>query len=193
MGTAEWAVMKTLDPRVLRTRASLQEALLQLCRETDVTQVSISDITEAAGVNRSTFYQHYPDKETLLADALDEYAARAEVQLEADVLSAENPDPTRLIRRYLGHVRENATLYRSILGSTGSPIIVARLTDRITTLVLSGLTQRPPRNQDGVPLAIEAAGIAGSFIGMVRAWLEMKPLPTADRVTEWIVKTLPTE
>ena len=185
--------MNTVDPRVLRTRASLQEALLQLCQETDFDQVSISDITEAAGVNRSTFYQHFPDKETLLADALDGYAAQAEAQLEADVLSAETPDPTQLIHRYLGHVRENAGLYRSILSSTGSPIIVARLTDRITTLVLSGLTQRPPRNGDGVPLAIEAAGIAGSFIGMVRAWLDMKPLPSADRVTEWIVKTLPTE
>lgn len=185
--------MNTADPRVLRTRASLQDALLELCRHRDFAQVSISDIAEVAGVNRSTFYQHVPDKETLLADALDEIASRAQAQLETDVLSADVPDPTQLIHNYLTHVRENATLYRSLLSSTGSPVIVARLTERITRLVLSGLQQRPPRNGDGVPLAIEAAGIAGSFIGMVRAWLDMKPLPSADHVTEWIVKTLPTE
>ena len=72
-----------VDPRILRTKESLQNSLLELCRTEDFASLSISNIVDAAGVNRSTFYQHYADKETLLADALDAYVTQAQAQLEA--------------------------------------------------------------------------------------------------------------
>ncbi|MEZ5190283.1 MAG: helix-turn-helix domain-containing protein [Schumannella sp.] len=63
-----------MDPRIARTRRSLQEALLELARERELDDISVGDVAERAGVNRSSFYQHYADKETLLADALDSAA-----------------------------------------------------------------------------------------------------------------------
>jgi hypothetical protein len=66
---------------------------------------------------------------------------------------------------------------------------VANLRERVIALALSGLSQAP-RRADSPPLNIVAAGIAGSFISVVREWLSMKPLPSADRVTEWAWLTL---
>jgi len=86
-----------VDPRIARTRSSLHEALLGLCRESDYASVSISDITDAAGVNRSTFYQHYADKEELLADALDSFVEQAAAQIEAKALNAPGADPREMI------------------------------------------------------------------------------------------------
>ncbi len=73
-----------MDVRVARTRKRLQEALFALARERGLDDVSVSDIAEHAGVNRSTFYQHYSDKETVLADALDALLAQAGAQLDGD-------------------------------------------------------------------------------------------------------------
>ncbi len=173
-----------MDPRIARTRASMQTALLDLCREREYADLSVSDITEASGINRSTFYQHYADKEALLADALDGFVESAAAQIEAEELNAPNADPRAMIQKFLEHVRENAALYRTVLGPTGSPVIVANLRERVIALALSGLSQAP-RQTDSPPLNIVAAGIAGSFISVVREWLSMKPLPSADRVTEW--------
>ena len=173
-----------MDPRIARTRASMQTALLDLCREQEYADLSVSDITEASGINRSTFYQHYADKEALLSDALDGFVEAAAAQIEAEKLNAPDADPREMIRKFLEHVRENAALYRTVLGPTGSPVIVANLRQRVIALALSGLSQ-VPREAGLPPLNIVAAGIAGSFISVVREWLSMKPLPSADRVTEW--------
>jgi AcrR family transcriptional regulator len=54
------------DPRIRRTRQLLQGALLQLLRSKSFDDISVQDITDAATVNRATFYDHYADKFALL-------------------------------------------------------------------------------------------------------------------------------
>ena len=55
-----------LDPRVKRTRQLLEKAFLEVATEKGFQAVSVQDITERAGVNRATFYAHFPDKYVLL-------------------------------------------------------------------------------------------------------------------------------
>ena len=55
-----------LDPRVKRTRQLLEQAFLQVASEKGFQAVSVQDITERAGVNRATFYDHFTDKYELL-------------------------------------------------------------------------------------------------------------------------------
>jgi AcrR family transcriptional regulator len=55
-----------LDPRIRRTREQLQTSLGCLLETHDFEKISVQDITDAAGVNRATFYAHYPDKFALL-------------------------------------------------------------------------------------------------------------------------------
>lgn len=62
----ERAVEKTTDPRILRTRRLLQQALVNLMKEKEFDSISVQDIAEAATINRATFYDHYPDKFALL-------------------------------------------------------------------------------------------------------------------------------
>jgi len=57
---------ESTDPRIRRTRQLLQQALATLLHTRDFGQLSVQEITEAAGVNRATFYAHYPDKFALL-------------------------------------------------------------------------------------------------------------------------------
>ena len=81
-----------MDARVERTRRSLQEALFALTQERPLDEVTVGDIAERAGVNRSSFYQHYADKETLLAFAIESAADEAGVQLaDLDPESDEAP------------------------------------------------------------------------------------------------------
>jgi AcrR family transcriptional regulator len=54
------------DPRIRRTRKLLQGALGTLMQTKSFDEISVQDITEAATVNRATFYDHYTDKFALL-------------------------------------------------------------------------------------------------------------------------------
>jgi AcrR family transcriptional regulator len=54
------------DPRVIRTRGLLEGAFMEVVSEKGFQSVSVQDITDKAGVNRATFYAHFPDKYALL-------------------------------------------------------------------------------------------------------------------------------
>ncbi len=58
--------VETTDPRVLRSRQMLMEALLRLLNRKEFDDISIQEIADEATLNRATFYLHYPDKNALL-------------------------------------------------------------------------------------------------------------------------------
>jgi AcrR family transcriptional regulator len=60
------SIAEATDPRILRSRQMLMEALAKLldCKEFD--DISVQEIADRATLNRATFYLHYPDKNSLL-------------------------------------------------------------------------------------------------------------------------------
>src|SRR5580692_8556116 len=57
---------ETTDPRILRSRRMLMEALVRLLNKKEFDDISIQEIADEATLNRATFYLHYADKNTLL-------------------------------------------------------------------------------------------------------------------------------
>src|ERR1700733_6583287 len=57
---------ETIDPRILRSRRMLMEALVRLLNQKEFDDISIQEIADEATLNRATFYLHYPDKNALL-------------------------------------------------------------------------------------------------------------------------------
>ena len=60
------SVSETTDPRILRSRRMLTEALVRLLTRKEFDDISIQEIADEATLNRATFYLHYPDKNALL-------------------------------------------------------------------------------------------------------------------------------
>jgi len=54
------------DPRILRSRRMLMEALARLLIKKEFEDVSVQEIADEATLNRATFYLHYADKHALL-------------------------------------------------------------------------------------------------------------------------------
>ena len=57
---------ETTDPRILRSRRMLMDAMAKLLAKKEFDDISIQDIADEATLNRATFYLHYPDKNALL-------------------------------------------------------------------------------------------------------------------------------
>src|SRR5258708_22204552 len=60
--------VERLAPGIRRTRQRLQDALRSLLEQKEFDKITVQDITEAATLNRATFYAHYPDKFKLLEE-----------------------------------------------------------------------------------------------------------------------------
>lgn len=173
-----------MDDRVERTRRSLQQALFALTQERPFGEVTVGEIVERAGVNRSSFYQHYTDKETLLAFAIEAAADEAGVQLaELDPQSAEPPPA---ITSYLNHIDAHAAVYASALGPRGSALVASRLRARLNLIVRNGIANHGTQPFDGLSLEIASASITGATFGIIEAWLAMDPRPPAETAVAWI-------
>lgn len=177
-----------MDPRIARTRRSLQEALFDLAREHGLDEISIADIADRAGVNRSTFYQHYSDKDTLLADAIDAVVEQAGTEIPA--LAEVTLDPPPILIDYLRHVEENAAVYTRIFGEHGSPVVVARLRERIQAIVIDAVATSHADTFTGIPPDVLAAGLSGSVLGVLEVWLARDPRPPVETAVEWLWKVL---
>ena len=179
---------RSVDPRIARTRQSLQEALFDLARERGLDEISVADIAERAGVNRSTFYQHYSDKDTLLADAIDAVVEAAGSEIPA--LTEISPEPPAILLEYLRHVEQNAAVYARIFGEHGSPVVVARLRDRIQTIVIDAVTTSHADTFGDIPSDVLAAGLSGSVLGVLEVWLARDPRPPVEVAVRWLWQVL---
>ncbi|MEO8262495.1 MAG: TetR/AcrR family transcriptional regulator, partial [Pseudolysinimonas sp.] len=173
-----------MDPRIARTRDSLQQALLELASDNELGDIAVADIVERAGVNRSTFYQHYADKETLLADALD--AAVEQAGAELPDFSGPLGGPPDALLSYLRHLDEHAAVYRRVLGEHGSPVVTERLRARIEAAVSDTIGQSSAHIFTGLPVDVVAAGIAGSVMGVLSAWIAREPRPSPETAGDWV-------
>src|ERR1700728_4021027 len=66
MAQAIQSATETSDPRIVRSRRMLMEALVRLLIKKEFEDISVQEIADSATLNRATFYLHYPDKNALL-------------------------------------------------------------------------------------------------------------------------------
>ena len=71
------------DRRVRRTRARLEQAMLELMQEKDARSVTVQELARRADVNRGTFYAHYKDISDLLDQMEEELFVRLDRLLSA--------------------------------------------------------------------------------------------------------------
>jgi AcrR family transcriptional regulator len=167
--------LKRLDPRVVRTRQLLRDALVSLIAEKGFDALTVQDIADRATLNRATFYLHYQDKHDLLVkslhDAIDELMAdigpsAANGQLVFD-------GSLRPIVGVFNHVAQRAPFYRVMMSAEGVPAFIAGVRDYIAEITLKWLTMlQPDPQQSTVPLDIVANSLSWSMLGVLIWWLE---------------------
>ncbi len=74
--------MKRTDPRTERSRLAYREALTRLLQQKPLDQISVSELSLEAGLNRSTFYLHYANVRELLDEIEDDMLAEFQAMLD---------------------------------------------------------------------------------------------------------------
>jgi AcrR family transcriptional regulator len=157
------------DPRIRRTRKLLQGALGTLMQTKSFDEISVQDITEAATVNRATFYDHYTDKYALL-DAL--VAGGFHELLYQRQLRYENGCPGAL-----GAIIQATCDFLSQAHSGGecdrqsafAPLMDAAIVTAIRRLLMEGLERK--KDPSALPSEMVASAASWAIAGGVKQWL----------------------
>ncbi|KAM9861893.1 TetR/AcrR family transcriptional regulator [Leucobacter sp. BZR 635] len=179
-----------MDPRAANTQALLRSAVLTLASERPITSITVIEIITAAGVNRSSFYQHFDSREELLAAALDAIETEMAHADEPVIITDLAQPPPELVR-FMRHFSTHRALYRGVFGPQGSALVIARVRARMLEFVRSGMQLSPGNlGHAQLPLDIAAAGTSGALLGVVEAWLSQDPLPGPEVAAEWAWQVL---
>ncbi len=170
------------DPRAQRSRARLRAAILELAAVKDPAAMTMSEVAKHAGVNRATVYQHFPDVNALITDAMEDtvaHVAHAAALCPLDAPKDEVPQPLGTLFQ---HIADRAALYRRMLGTQGSALFSARMRERLTAeLVASFREGRRPAGFDDVPAELHAAYLAGALSGVIATWVtDDTPAPAQE-------------
>lgn len=186
-----------IDPRVLRTRKLLQEALIELTAERGFDVITVGDIAKRATVNRATFYRHYQDKYEVLEQIFKETVIQFASDLGppgevARTIDPQNP-PERWVR-FFEHFHEHERLYRPLLGSKGSPWFVARVRDQFITLMEDREKRRGELTtlqgktlQSKMPRKVAMTFAANMVTSTISWWLESGKQYSSRQIASWFL------
>ncbi|MBO4899378.1 MAG: TetR/AcrR family transcriptional regulator [Lachnospiraceae bacterium] len=82
---------KKTDLRVKKTKRAIYNALVELLKKKNLENITVLELTEAAEINKSTFYLHYSDIFDLYQEALASHIK--DVLVKADILQYLFTDP----------------------------------------------------------------------------------------------------
>ncbi|RUT35473.1 TetR/AcrR family transcriptional regulator [Paenibacillus zeisoli] len=121
-----------VDRRILRTKQMLREALMELIEQNGYEGISVTQLTEKAGLNRGTFYLHYRDLQDLL-DKCSDYMLEGWLSIMRDFnpLEAQNSKylnvPNPQIVKIYEYFKQNSWFFKVILGPKGDPAFPLRM------------------------------------------------------------------
>lgn len=165
-----------IDPRVLRTRRLLQQALEKLLETKGLDSISVHDIAEAATVNRATFYDHYGDKFALLAcmvgSRFDELLKERNVQFDGTCISA--------LKAIILAVCEYMMRLQQVEPHMELAIIAV-----VRRIILEGLKLHPPKS--GVSLEMTAATASWAIYGAVKEWARTPDRCSSEKIADTVM------
>lgn len=159
------------DKRIKRTKQALKEALISLMEEQDFRSITITDIIQRADYNRGTFYTHYPHKEALLDDLVNEVIsgfveAYREPYLNKSELNIEQLTDSAV--KIFSYVEQHAQIFSLLLKDEYIPKFQEQLSHALKEVIASEFPlPAPPINAE-----IYLNCIAYSFLGIIIYWVK---------------------
>ncbi len=158
--------MEKTDRRVKRTQRLLQNALISLTLEKGYEDVTIRDITDRADVGYTTFFRHFPDKETLLADVLEAMSIEFQTLLTPHSIITSPEHMGTLLFEY---VKENVDLCRVLLDSTDTMVLLRPVQESGVQEIKLLFGGSAPQS---IPLELAADHMITSLVMLICWWLE---------------------
>ena len=181
------------DPRVIRTRNLLRDALVQLVAEKSFASLTIQDVTDRAGLNRTTFYLHYTGLHELLEDCSRALFSQMRTDIYANKSLTFQQDATRLepfVESVFRHLEQHAKFYRAMLGKTGDPFLRGLFQDLLSELIFEPILNKTlseaPNHQIEISLQFFSAG----FTGIASWWLENGMPISAEQASQQITRDI---
>jgi AcrR family transcriptional regulator len=151
-------------------------------------EISVQDITEAATVNRATFYDHYTDKfallEAMVAGGFHEFLDERQVRYDAGCPSAVGAI-VRATCDFLTQVHSRGACDRQ---TAFEPLMDAAMVKAIHRLLIEGLQRA--ETPTALPLEMVAAAASAAICGGVKQWFSLPDRPPVETMIPLLLELI---
>jgi AcrR family transcriptional regulator len=145
-------------------------------------EITVQDIIDRANVGRSTFYAHFQDKEALseglLVHILDSLT---------NAMELEKSDPPSLLPgvELFEHIKKHYSMFKAMTSGHGLDLFFQKGQEYWSEQMAVRLqAMLPPGQVPRVPIPVLAHYISGTFVNLLKWWIDNKMPYTSKRMIE---------
>jgi AcrR family transcriptional regulator len=173
------------DPRIMRTAQACEQSIVELASERPISQITVADLADRAGVTRATFYNHYTSPLDLLIQVLLADLERAH-RLEDERRAEGGRSAAEMLRLSIGdvadHIERFKAAYELAVHDAADGGVYEALVRHFTDYGAAFIARcTHPDLPDSNHLVI-AQFVAHGFAGAIKAWLSDNSVTKADLV-----------
>ena len=171
------------DPRIVRTRTALRQAMTELAGEAALDGITVRAIAARAGVGYATFFRHYGDKEALLADVAGMLTRQFLQQVRPLLLQQDRRAAARSLCAFvLEHLAVHQTL---IAGGSGEIVRAGMLRHTMDTLAAARV-----REPEGPIDDLVLFHLVSATLNLLAWWMRNLDQVDTDTMAEIIERTV---
>ena len=178
------------DPRIARSRAALREAFITLVEERGIDGFSVGDLCTSAGLNRGTFYNHFRDKESLLASFEDEVieglggvlAKFQNIKLRELAACSLTHRPLPMLVELYDYLREEGPFLHAMLGPGGDARFGMRLREAVCGRFVRPLLHERYQNDPSAFTRYYISFYSGAYLGVISEWIDSGMTETSEEM-----------
>lgn len=178
--------MNNTDRRVKRTKKALHDALFALLKTKSINEITVTELTTLADVNRATFYFYYTDLIDMLQQIQSEVYDDFKNVVEQSPNSLTTIDGfTEYSERLLNFCKENETLCRFIINND----INNQLFSYIRSIMLTNVPDSKTVFDNSCPARYMTNFVITGIIGVVIDWMDEGMTIPVHELAEFIANT----
>ena len=158
-----------LDRRVVRTKKMIKEALVELLSEQNSNNVSITDITQRADINRKTFYNHYAAVHEIIEEIEDEIVTKFTGLIENTDIIAELQNPYNFLNNLSAIMFNAINRYGAVLKQEQSLTLILKFTEKIKANVSKSLKKQTKLQSSTLNIFMDF--VFTGMLAVYRNWL----------------------
>ena len=173
------AASTALDPRIVRSKAALREALIELTEERGLEGFTVGDLCSRAGLNRGTFYNHFKDKDNLIdtfedevMEGLESFRSKMQnLEIRDLMYYRVHKKPLPVLVELFDYLREEGEFIHALIGPGGDGRFGARLRETVCEGLIRSLLHERYRESDDAFVGYYISYFAGAYLGVIERWI----------------------
>jgi AcrR family transcriptional regulator len=160
--------MNKKQPEItMMTKQIIKDSFWELYKEKKIENITVKDITQKAGFNRSTFYAYFKDVYDILEQIEDDLMPGIE---HIPPIDASREHSVEFLENIITIYEKNSTYYSVLLSENGDPRFALKMKKVFKSMMMEAVKNRVSISSEEMDYALEF--LVGATLSIVKHWFD---------------------